>query len=88
MTRTNLINIALREMVKPARNVERINHCNAFIVEVTPKFYIVVSYNTPVAVYVKSIATMYVFGFYSATTQQHIRKAADKLDAMRFTFLY
>ena len=88
MTRTALINITLREMNKPARNVERINHCNAFIVEVTPKFYIVVSYNTPVAVYVKSVGTMYVFNFYSATAQQHIRKAADKLDAMRFTYLY
>lgn len=88
MTRRDLINITLKELDKPTRNIERINHCNAFIVEVTPKFYIVVSYNTPVAVYVKSVATMYVFGFYSITTQQHIRKAADKLDAMRFTFLY
>lgn len=88
MTRTELINITVNEMNKLSGNIERINHCKAFIVEATPKFYIVVSYYTPVAVYVKSVGTMYVFDFYSATTQQHIRKATEKLDAMRFTYLY
>lgn len=88
MTRRDLINITLNKMNKPAIFIERINYCKAFIYEVTPKFYIVISYNTPVAVYVKSTGTMYVFGFYSPTTQMHIRKAAEKLDVMRFTFLY
>lgn len=88
MTRRDLINITLNKMNKSAIFIERINYCKAFIYEVTPNFYIVISYNTPVAVYVKSTGTMYVFGFYSATTQQHIRKAADKLDVMRFTYLY
>lgn len=88
MTRKDLINITLREMDKLSGNIERINHCKAFIKTVTPNFYIVVSYYTPVAVYVKTTGTMYVFGFYSQTTQQHIRKAAEKLDAMRFTYLY
>lgn len=88
MTRRDLINITLNKMNKPAIFIERINYCKAFIYEVTPKFYIVISYNTPVAVYVKSTGTMYVFGFYSPTTQMHIRKAAEKLDVMRFTYLY
>lgn len=88
MTRTDLINITLKELDKPTRNIERINYCKAFIDEATPNFYIVVSYYTPVAVYIKTTGTMYVFGFYSRTTQQHICKAADKLDAMRFTYLY
>lgn len=88
MRRKDLINITLREMDKLSGNIERINHCKAFIETVTPNFYIVVSYYTPVAVYVKTTGTMYVFGFYSQTTQQHIRKAAEKLDVMRFTYLY
>ena len=88
MTRRDLINITLREMDKPSRKIERINYCKAFIDEAAPNFYIVVSYYTPVAVYVKSTGTMYVFGFYSATTQMHIRKAADILKPMRMTFLY
>ena len=88
MTRRDLINITLNEMDKLQRKIERINNCKAFINEVTPNFYIVVSYYTPVAVYVKTTGTMYVFGFYSPTTQMHIRKAADKLDVMRFTYLY
>lgn len=88
MTRRDLINITLNKMNKPAIFIERINSCKAFIYEVAPNFYIVISYNTPVAVYVKLTGTMYVFDFYSATTQQHIRKAADKLDVMRFTYLY
>lgn len=88
MTRKDLINITLREMDKPSRKIERIKYCKAFIDEATPNFYIIVSYYTPVAVYVKTTGTMYVFGFYSQTTQQHIRKAAEKLDVMRFTYLY
>ena len=88
MTRRDLINITLNKMNKSAIFIERINYCKAFIYEVTPNFYIVISYNTPVAVYVKSTGTMYVFGFYSQTTQMHIHKAADKLDVMRFTYLY
>lgn len=88
MTRRDLINITLNEKDKLSGNIERINYCKAFIGEVTPNFYIVVSYYTPVAVYVKTTGTMYVFGFYSATTQMHIHKAAEKLDVMRFTYLY
>ena len=88
MTRRDLINITLKEMGKGTKNTVRINQCKAFIETVTPNFYIVVSYYTPVAVYVKTTGTMYVFDFYSHTTQQHIRKAAEKLDAMRFTYLY
>lgn len=88
MTRRDLINITLKEMSKGTKNTVRINQCKAFIETVTPNFYIVVSYYTPVAVYVKTTGTMYVFDFYSHTTQQHIRKAAEKLDAMRFTYLY
>lgn len=88
MTRKDLINITLREMDKHSRKIESIKYCKAFIAEVTPNFYIIVSYYTPVAVYVKSTGTMYVFGFYSQTTQMHIHKAAEKLDAMRFTYLY
>ena len=88
MTRRDLINITLNEMSKGTINTVRINQCKAFIETATPNFYIVVSYYTPVAVYVKSTGTMYIFGFYSRTTQQHIRKAAEKLDVMRFTYLY
>lgn len=88
MTRRDLINITLNEMSKGTKNTVRINQCKAFIETVTPNFYIVVSYYTPVAVYVKTTGTMYVFGFYSTTTQMHIRKAADILDPMRITYLY
>ena len=88
MTRRDLINITLNEMDKLTGNIERINHCKAFIHEVTPNFYIVISYYTPVAVYVKTTGTMYVFGFYSPTTQMHICKAAGILDPMRMTYLY
>lgn len=88
MTRRDLINITLNKMNKPAIFIERINYCKAFIYEVTPNFYIVISYNTPVAVYVKPTGTMYVFGFYSRTTQMHICKAAGILDPMRMTYLY
>lgn len=88
MTRRDLINITLNEMNKGTINTVRINQCKAFIETVTPNFYIVVSYYTPVAVYVKTVGTMYVFGFYNPTTQMHICKAAEKLDVMRFTYLY
>ena len=88
MTRTQLIKITMEELNKPGRTVVRINKCKAFIDEVTPDFYIIVSYNTPVAVYIKTTGTMYVFNFYSRTTTQHIHKAAKILDAMRFTYLY
>lgn len=88
MTRRDLINITLKEMDKPIRNIERINYCKAFIYEVSPNFYIIVSYYTPVAVYVKTTGSMYVFGFYSATTQMHIHKAADILDPRRMVYLY
>lgn len=88
MTRRELINITLKEMDKLTGNIERINYCKAFIHEVTPNFYAIVSYYTPAAVYVKSTGTMYVFGFYSATTQKHICKAADILKPARMTYLY
>ena len=88
MTRRDLINITLNEMDKPSRNIERINYCKAYIVEATPNFYIVVSYYTPVAVYVKTTGTMYVFGFYSPTTQMHICKAANILGPRRMVYLY
>lgn len=88
MTRKDLINITLREMDKPSRKIERINYCKAFIDEATPNFYIIVSYYTPVAVYIKSTGTMYVFGFYSMTTQQHICKAANILGPRRLVYLY
>ena len=88
MTRRDLINITLKEMDKPLRNIKRINYCKAFIVEATPNFYIIVSYYTPAAVYIKSTGSMYVFGFYSSTTQMHICKAANILEPRRMVYLY
>lgn len=66
---------------------ERLNTCQAHYVDVGNSV-ILKSYNTVVAIFNKCVGTLYVFDYYSATTQQHISKFANMLDLDRITYLY
>ena len=66
---------------------ERLNTCQAHYLDVDNSV-ILKSYNTIVAIFNKNVGTLYVFDYYSATTQQHICKFAKMLDWDRITYLY
>ena len=69
----------------------RLFHCSArYALINTERFYGVVleSYNTVVAYYDKSIKKMYVFGYWSPTTCQHISKFARLMQPEYITYFY
>lgn len=66
---------------------ERLNTCQAHYLDVGNSV-ILKSYNTIVAIFNKTVGSLYVFDYYSATTQQHISKFANMLDWDRIVYLY
>lgn len=93
MTRKELIELANREYER--RNakftpiIKRVNTCQAWVITWDfCDFAVIKSYKTIVGIYSKPTATLFVFDYYSSTTQQHLRKAAKLLKADRVTFLY
>ena len=92
MTKTELKVYAQQTYDKAIANhrfvrYERLNTCQAHYVEVG-NAVILKSYNTIVAIYNKTVGTLYVFDYYSATTVQHINKFARLLEWDRITYLY
>ena len=70
-------------------NLERIGKCQAFIFHYDQcEEDLIRSYNTIVGIYNRRTGTLFVFDYYSATTIQHIYKAAKILNPMRITWLY
>lgn len=69
------------------KRYERLNNCQAHILE-TENAMLLKSYSAIVAIYNKKNGSLYVFGFYSNTTQQHIRKFSELLDWDRIVYLY
>ena len=70
-------------------NLERIGKCQAFILHYDQcEEDLIKSYNTIVGIYNRMTGTLFVFDYYSATTIQHIYKAAKILNPMRITWLY
>lgn len=90
MTKTELVKksnflLALRT----ATGIERIGKCKAVIFHYDQcEEDLIMSYSTIVGIYNRRTATLFVFDYYSATTIQHIYKAAKILKPMRITWLY
>ena len=90
MTRTELITYTrhILEDVKPTCITKVTEKANLISYDNTRDIDILISYATPVAIYSRSTATLYVFNYYSHTTVKHIYKSAKKIGAMRITWLY
>lgn len=92
MTRTELMIYAQQEYDKALskhtyKEYNRLNNCQAHYVD-TGKAVILKSYEKVVAIYNKMVGTIYVFDYFSNTTQQHIRKFSELLAWDRITYLY
>ena len=90
MTRTELVkksNELFRSKV--ATGHERIGKCQANIFHYDQyEKDLIKSYGTIVGIYNRRTSTLFIFSYYSATTIQHVYKAARILNAMRITWLY
>lgn len=90
MTKTELVkksNFLYR--FRSVTDLERIGKCQAAILHYDQcEADLINSYNTIVGIYNRRTGTLYVFDYYSATTIQHIYKAAKILNPMRITWLY
>ena len=78
MTRTDILN-SVMELYGNLRfysaYTERLYHCKADIIQSNfSKWIILRSYSTIVAAYDKNTEILYVFGYYSNTTCQHVAK--------------
>lgn len=92
MTKTELKNYAQQTYDKAVsthkfNRYERLNTCQAHYLDVGNSV-ILTSHSTIVAIFNKTVGTLYVLDYYSATTQQHISKFAKTLDWDRITYLY
>lgn len=92
MTRTELMIYARQEYDKAIANhtykvYSQLNYCQAQYVD-TGSSVILKSYNTIVAIYNKYVGTLYVFDYFSNTSQKHISKFAELLAWDRITYLY
>lgn len=68
---------------------EQVNTCKAWIIYSPDRsLAIIKSYRIAVAIYSATTRNLYVFDFYSNTTQRHIRKAASILDPHEIVYLY
>lgn len=57
------------------REIERLYNCKAWIIDTDNSDYLLLqSYSTIVAAYQRSTSILWVFGFYSHTTAQHVSK--------------
>lgn len=89
MTRVELISKAFRLMTTKDWQSEQVNTCKCWVIYSPDRsMAIIKSYRIAVAIYSAKSRTMYVFDFYSRTTQQHIRKAAKMLNAVEIVYLY
>lgn len=90
MTKTKLMQYTMHVLkdVKPTCIAMLTKKAGLIHYDDTRDVDILISYATPVAIYKRSTATLYVFHYYSQTTVKHIYKAAKKLNAMRITWLY
>lgn len=75
-TRKELTEIVINECNRAAKgHVEQLYNCKAWIAKPDySDFVILKSYSTIVAVFQRSTGILWVFGFYSRTTAQHIAK--------------
>lgn len=91
MTRTELKNF-IETMYNNRYGIgftaERLYKCSATCITLNNGIKLLKSYNTIVAYYRESTATLFVFDYYSTTTYKHIYKYAEKVGAMRITWLY
>lgn len=89
MTRTELkskANILMRGTYWP---MEQVNNCKCWVVwSPDESLAIIQSYQQAVAIYSSKSKRLYVFDYYSTTTQQHIRKAAKIVYAEEIRYLY
>lgn len=79
MNRKELIQTAsfmvMNHGMYPDLTWRRLYSCKAWTLQsVYSKWIILQSYNTIVAAYDKNVEILYVFGYYSATTSQHVSK--------------
>lgn len=77
MTRTEIMNMVYDAYYSghPRTHSERLYTCNAIIVHVDNSDWLVLrSYASLVAAFQRSTGILWVFGFYSNTTSQHIAK--------------
>lgn len=90
MTKTELVKKSnFLSTSRTASDTERIGKCKAIILHYDQCGEdLIMSYNTIVGIYNRRTATLFVFDYYSATTIQHIYKAAKILKPMRITWLY
>lgn len=90
MTKTELVKKSnFLSDFRPTTDIERIGKCKAIILHYDQyEEDLIMSYNTIVGIYNRKTATLFVFDYYSATTIQHIYKAAKILKPMRITWLY
>lgn len=89
MTRTELISKAFRLMTTKDWESEQVNTCKCWVIYSPDRsMAIIKSYRIATAVYSFKSRTMYVFDFYTHTTQLHIRKAAKMLGAIEIRYLY
>lgn len=89
MTRTELMRKANMLMRGPYWPMEQVNDCKCWVIWAPDKsLAIIKSYRDAVAIYSYKSKRLYVFDYYSTTTQQHIRKAAKKVYAEEIRYLY
>lgn len=89
MTRTELKAKANRLMRSQYWPMEQVNNCKCWVIWSPDKSVAIIqSYRTAVAIYNDKSHTMYVFDFYSHTSQQHIRKAAKIIGCVEIRYLY
>ena len=89
MTRTELKSKANMLMLGTYWPMERVNKCKCWVIWAPDEsLAIIQSYATAVAIYSAKSKRLYVFDYYSNTTQQHIRKAAKILYALEIRYLY
>lgn len=89
MTRTELKSKANMLMRGPYWDMEQVNNCKCWLIYSPDRsLAIVQSYRTAVAIYSARTRILYVFDFYSHTTQQHIRKAVKLLGTLEIRYLY
>lgn len=75
-TRKDLLDAIIKEYKRPVKGeIERLYNCKARIfIPDNSDFLILQSYSTIVAAFQRTTGILWVFGFYSNTTAQHIAK--------------
>lgn len=66
----------------------RLNYCQAWYAKDAYGSVLLKSYDTIVGIYHPASGSLYVFDYYSATTNKHVWKFAQKIGAARIVWLY